>query len=188
MERISGMDISNALQVEGAMNEPELAWLAEQASKNYRIVEVGCWQGRPTTVLADNTEGKVFAVDHWLGSEEHQEFLRDKPEDYVLKLWEKNLRYHLASHKVYKIQGYSHIIAAHWLKNKQLFDMVFIDASHDYANVKRDIQCWEPLVIKGGTLCGHDYGYPPVTKAVQELVPGVQSHHSIWYTEVYRLR
>ena len=36
-------------------------------------------------------------------------------------------------------------------------DMVFIDASHNYSSVKRDIKIAQRLCRRGGTLCGHDY-------------------------------
>jgi hypothetical protein len=36
-------------------------------------------------------------------------------------------------------------------------DLVFIDAAHDYANVKADIEAWHGKVRPGGWLSGHDY-------------------------------
>lgn len=51
-------------------------------------------------------------------------------------------------------------------------DLVFIDAAHDYASVKQDIEAWHPLVRPGGILCGHDYGhrrYTGVKQAVDEF-------------------
>ncbi len=51
-------------------------------------------------------------------------------------------------------------------------DLVYIDALHDYDNVKVDIDRWLPKVREGGILCGHDYGLsvcPGVTRAVHDF-------------------
>ena len=37
------------------------------------------------------------------------------------------------------------------------FDMVYIDASHFYEEVLKDIRAWKPKVRPGGILGGHDY-------------------------------
>lgn len=47
--------------------------------------------------------------------------------------------------------------------------MVYIDAVHDYENVKADMSYWFPIVANGGVLAGHDYWYQPVANAVNEF-------------------
>jgi hypothetical protein len=47
-------------------------------------------------------------------------------------------------------------------------DFLFIDASHLYENVKRDIENWYPKMKKNSTIAGHDYD-TGVQQAVDEF-------------------
>lgn len=54
------------------------------------------------------------------------------------------------------------------------FDLVFIDANHEYTHVKQDILSWLPKVRPGGILSGHDYApeipmFSGVKQAVDEI-------------------
>ena len=54
---------------------------------------------------------------------------------------------------------------------EQPLDFVFIDGNHSYEYVKQDIKLWEPKVVSGGIVSGHDYGsgfHTGVQKAVDE--------------------
>jgi predicted O-methyltransferase YrrM len=53
------------------------------------------------------------------------------------------------------------------------FQAVYIDEVHEYANVLRDIRAWQPKIMLGGIICGHDYIERPaynfgVIRAVKE--------------------
>jgi predicted O-methyltransferase YrrM len=169
------------------MKTAELEWLAEKASKVQRIAEVGSWMGRSTTAMADNMEGSgvIIAVDTWRGSDELKSYFADKPEDFVYDIFCKNLKCHIESGRVSPLRLPS-VEAARELQanGKAGFDMVFIDASHDYENVKADIKAWKPLVRPGGLLCGHDWGHPPVVQAVRELLGTPKSSSTIWYAQI----
>lgn len=61
-------------------------------------------------------------------------------------------------------------------------DWVHLDARHDYASVKADIEAWLPKIRSGGWLSGDDYNedkWPEVVKAVGDLLPraAVWSNH-----------
>jgi predicted O-methyltransferase YrrM len=67
------------------------------------------------------------------------------------------------------------------------FDFVFIDASHDYANVKSDIETWMPKVKPGGILGGDDYhdSWKGVFKAVDEKIKNQERNFlPAWYTKI----
>jgi Methyltransferase domain len=55
-------------------------------------------------------------------------------------------------------------------------DVVFLDGSHEYEAVRRDILAWMPRIKSGGMLAGHDINdhYPGVGRAVHELCPGAE--------------
>lgn len=63
--------------------------------------------------------------------------------------------------------------AANLYKDESL-DFIFIDAAHDYASVKKDINAWFPKLKKEGIIAGHDYGtqFKGVDKAVHEFFYG----------------
>ena len=68
------------------------------------------------------------------------------------------------------------------------FDLVFIDADHEEASVRADIEAWRPKVRNGGgILSGHDYGWtnhPGVKAAVDALFGPVNHYESVWWLTV----
>jgi len=171
------MSIERSLPIPGWMNEPELYWLEAQARTHSCIVEVGCWMGRSTRTLVDNTPGIVYAVDTWRGSEEHRGDFVGKDPDWVYDAFKANMA---DRDNVHVMRMTSLEAAEKW--SGATFDMVFIDAAHDYDSIRADILAWKPLVH--GLLCGHDHGHPPITRAVAELLPGAGSTVGIWHVEL----
>jgi predicted O-methyltransferase YrrM len=49
-------------------------------------------------------------------------------------------------------------------------DFFFIDASHTYKNVKRDLVSWIPKLKENAWMVGHDINYPSVETAVKEII------------------
>ena len=69
---------------------------------------------------------------------------------------------------------------ARFIKNGSL-DFVFIDADHTEAGFRRDLLAWTPKVRAGGTVLGHDWGWPTVRRVLDELCPGWQAHdEEVW--------
>jgi len=171
----------------------------EEAAKHFpagsSFVEVGTYLGRSLCSLGEVVQlsGKRFAVigiDTCRGS---------GPEGPAGK------NYHGAAveqgggtfagtlHKNVIDCGYGDLISliiADSLAASRLFadgslEWVHLDARHDYASLKADIEAWLPKVKRGGWLSGDDYDelkWPEVIKAVEDLLPGARS----WSTQQWR--
>jgi len=181
------MDIRDAMKIDGWMSPLELAWLAQWAKVSSNIVEIGSFQGRSTKALVQNTKGTVTAIDSW---NEDPTLSREiavagnrintvMPPNYLYEEFMRNLGEHT---NLTVMRGKSLDAAASM--NGDKFDMIFIDASHDYAAVKADIEAWKPKLAPGGVLCGHDFDpvkWPDVVRAVNELLPEAKlAVDSIW--------
>jgi hypothetical protein len=175
--------IDKALGIPGWMSEPELTWLAQQAKDKQFIVEFGCYLGRSTRALADNTDGVIYAVDPWDGTYYNDDgSIADWINTNVLDVFVGNLKEYIDSGKVVPVKEFS------WAF-RPIFkaDMVFIDGDHRYHEVKNDIVHALAIVKSGGIISGHDYSHytwPGVKQAVDELLGTVKHCDSIWWTKI----
>lgn len=162
MATVATMNLDRALKIDGWMAQQELEWLALQASHHRCIVELGSYLGRSTRAMCDNTRGLVVAIDDFHGPREIAMTERHTIYDRFLANMAgcDNLMVIRADHATAKL-----------LPGLDA-DMIFIDGSHEYADVKRDILKWMPQVAPGGLLCGHDARSAPVIRAVRELLDG----------------
>lgn len=180
------MNIERALETPGFMAEIELEYLATLASTSKSIVEIGSWQGRSARAMADNTEGVIFCVDTWADNA-----YGSAPAEMTCHpewLWNEFRKTHadtIASRKVLTQRSDSVVGAVMAAASGFVFDMIFIDAGHNYEDVVADINAWKPLLREGGIICGHDYAkyHPGVMKAVNEFIPKYRLVGTIWSTE-----
>lgn len=147
--------------------------IVDRAQDGQRFVEVGCWKGKSVVCLGVEIINSqkcitVDAIDTWEGSEEH---LNVESPFYEPLLKQKDGLY---NHFLKNIEPLKQIIrpvrmnsvdAAQTYDNSSL-DFVFVDASHDYENVIKDIRAWLPKIKVNGVLAGHDIIHPPVKQAV----------------------
>ena len=179
------MNITKALSIDGWMAENELECLANLASNSKQIAEIGSWMGRSTAALAANTTGSVHAIDTWAGSAETVHYLQlaGKTPQWLLETFKQNTSEfnNIVTHQMTSIEG-----AKYFSEGNHIFDLIFIDAAHDYTSVKNDILAWKPLLSKNGIICGHDYtsGWPGTVQAVNELITKFHVVGTIWISEV----
>lgn len=135
-----------------------------------QIVEVGCWLGRSTSYIARLCHARgatLTCVDTWAGSSDR--FDAAYREQLAGRDIEAEFRAHLTALGVTpQIRREPSLTTAQSFLPGSV-DLVFLDASHDYAAVAADLAAWRPTLRPKGVLAGHDFGerHPGVVAAVE---------------------
>jgi len=152
------------------------------------ILEVGSWKGASALHMAalqrnmGRADSEIVCVDTCLGS---LEFWTDRSDGERYR--SLNLRYGyptvyytflsnvLAAHEQEVITPFpiTSAIAARFFAQRGLsFDVIYIDGSHDEADVAADLASYWPLVRFGGVMFGDDYDnfWPGVKRSVNSFV------------------
>lgn len=153
--------------------------MVEHFPDNSHFVEIGSWKGRSSSYMAveilnSNKKIKFDCVDTWEGSLEHTDvnspFFIQELVDNKDWLYYEFLKNTLPVRDMINPIRLSSLESAKLYPDRSL-DFVFIDASHEYEDVKQDILSWYPKVKKGGYIAGHDYTtFDGVQKAVDEII------------------
>jgi len=129
------------------------------------IAEIGVYKGRCTAMwniilINSGIKYNYDAIDNFIGSKEHIKNI-----DYYSEAL-SNLS--CIINKINLIKNDS--VAQSKTYPDEYFDIVYIDASHEYEDVKADILSWFPKVKVGGFFCGDDFihSWPGVKRAVKE--------------------
>lgn len=149
---------------------------------NAVCAEVGVYLGRSVAYLAERLRYKacrIYAIDLWSGEVSSKEALHQRSTDLShFDHFKRNMG-DLGLDNVYPVVSDSAEAAAQFSDSSM--DFVFIDASHDYNSVRRDILAWWPKVKLGGILAGHDYDFPSVRSAVwNTLGQQVTPTETVW--------
>lgn len=145
------------------------------------FVEVGCWQGRSTMVLANAIFPQVLhCVDHWKGDLTSPDTgvspqlaaSRDVQAEFVHNM-------NTATHGNYRIFNMDWEAYAASRRGPE-FAFVHLDAAHDYESVYKQVLWFNTHLVEGGMLVGDDYSHPGVYKAVNELLPGHMELSGLW--------
>lgn len=160
-----------------------------------RFIEVGTYLGRSLCSLAEVVErsGKnihVIGIDTCRGS--GPEGAREK--DYhASAVADGGGTFAGALHRNVLDCGFGEnitLIISDSLSAAQLFsdaslEWVHLDARHDYASVRADVEAWLPKVKASGWLSGDDYDeqkWPEVVKAVADTLPAA----TLWSNQQWR--
>jgi len=162
--------------------------MVKRFPNNSTFIEIGSWKGQSAAymvveIINSKKDIKFICVDTWNGSIEHQSY--DEISD-LYNIFKNNM----SPFKSYYTDLRLPSVEASKLFNDNSIDFIFIDASHEYEDVKNDIIHWLPKVKKNGILSGHDYwadsdSWPGVKKAVNELLKNTKhTNEGCWIYEV----
>ena|SRR5215469_17388112 len=134
--------------------------IARLAPKRGGIAEIGVWKGRSFCCLiqalqAAHKEPFLYAVDTFMGSEEHQP-MQQSPLDLQ---WEFKANVIATRYPYWMLMATDSTSAARYISDDSL-SAVFIDASHKQEHVEHDIITWTPKLRSNGIIAGHDYTSP----------------------------
>lgn len=129
-------------------------------------IEVGSWLGCSTRFIANllPETGKLYAVDTWLGSNE-EAHLHDPRLSQLYHIFLSNVKHAGLEEKIIPIRMKS-LEAAKALNIKA--DFIYIDASHETADVYQDILAWNDHLTQNGVICGDDWQWNSVRIAVEQ--------------------
>jgi predicted O-methyltransferase YrrM len=179
------LNLDRARSIVGWMTDPELEFLAKTARNSDIIVEFGCYCGRSTRAMLDNTKALLFAVDPWVPEyyDKNGKPLNIlRPDAY--ECFRQNVSEYISSGQCEIIRCKSGEFPE---IGRGFASFVFIDADHRFEEVIRDIHLARKLVAKGGIIAGHDYGrddWPGVKQAVDLIFPESQKVASIWWVKM----
>jgi predicted O-methyltransferase YrrM len=158
--------------IKGLITLPEgvfLYKLANSLPTHSIIVELGCYRGLSTVFLLSgikNKKGFLYSIDPFEDNVDQQIKLVNRYDNaYYKKVELRGINKKCTLDQVRRkiknkgfknfklIQGYSFNVVKDW---KEKIDLLWIDASHNYKDVKRDFKQWSPFLKKGGFIAFHD--------------------------------
>jgi predicted O-methyltransferase YrrM len=168
----------------GWNSETESFEMAIRETNPKIIIEVGSWKGKSAIHMAKLApEAKILCIDTWLGSREmfglevgpdtEIERLHGWPQLYFT--FASNVVRHVGRERICPIPLPSAIAALVLGKIGFEADLIYIDGSHEYEDVLRDIDDYWPLLKSGGVMLLDDFTFPMVGKAVRERFPDAVS-------------
>jgi predicted O-methyltransferase YrrM len=142
------------------------------------VIEIGSFVGLSTVFFAERVK-KVYAVDPF-DAITRINYLHGEMKVAAEKQYENFLENTKGFDNIEVLQMTSEKAADH-LSMFLEADLIYIDGSHEYKDVKKDIEMWFPRAVK--ILCGDDYteSWPGVRKAVDECGRDVNKNQRVWY-------
>jgi hypothetical protein len=146
------------------------------------LLEVGAFAGDATEIFIENFY-KVKCVDPWENN--IGDITNYVNMDNVYECWKETTKKKVP--ELANVFSYKGTFREYYKKIKGIesYDMIYIDALHDYESVKADIERAKKLIVPGGIIAGHDYcdRFPGVMRAVDEAFgrPDCVTSDTSWF-------
>ena len=146
--------------------------------------EIGVEQGKFSEYLLKTVPNlKLYCIDFW----KYYRLWRGMKRQWRQDAYYEEVKKKLAPYDCEIIKATS-MDAVKNFKDESL-DFVYIDANHNYENVKEDLREWSKKVRKGGIVCGDDYhkfpsGNDGVIRGLDEYIK--DNNIKPWFTFFYK--
>ncbi|MBU3615459.1 class I SAM-dependent methyltransferase [Polynucleobacter sp. Latsch14-2] len=149
-----------------------------------KIADVGVWKGQSTIFMAEicrelGLDAKIYAIDTFLGSPEHWNTARTDGMFESLKLSNGYPRLYYTFLNNVLASGVEGMIipVPNTSANAQVifkrmnikFDLIHIDAAHEFKPVLDDLEIYWEILNGGGILVGDDWPWEGVQKAAEHF-------------------
>lgn len=159
---VPGTEFSEINGVMGFMVPGDVQFLMVKAATLPRggtIVEIGSFMGLSSILMAQtllrtgNHQARIYSVDTWEGSPEHQELdaIKDRK---LFDIFKDNIQKAGISSFIHPIRK-SSTIAFEDFEDGSI-DLLFVDGDHSFEGCYSDLVYWFPKLRTGGVLIGHD--------------------------------
>ena len=169
-------------EIDGWLSDGEgelLYELAKGVPSGQAIVELGSWKGKSTVWLAKGTEAgqrnKVYSIDPHSGSKAHV----SEGEMNTYTAFLTNLTKAGVQATVVPLVTTSDKAARRW---REGVGLLWVDASHEYEDVKHDFLAWKHHLLPGAVVALHDCDKPGPAQVVEEYL-----NHSGDFTIIQRV-
>lgn len=147
--------------------------LVKTLPRGARVAELGTFQGRSSVAIAGVLPegGELHCVDHFEGALLQPGQVKPPLPEIVranLAALEANLKAFGLTARVKVHVGRTVDVAPRFAEAS--LHLLLVDAGHDYASVRADLETWYPKLVPGGFLVCDDYEekWPGVVRAVDE--------------------
>ena len=155
-------------------------WLSDHFNKTRELslLEIGSYKGESTSIFASTgLFNKIYCMDPFEGNEIALDELNDTWDEVKKEFFINTRHWDYINH----IQDFSYNQVHNY--SDGYFDIIYIDASHKYEDVKNDLTMYLPKCKH--IIGGHDFQveHPGVIQAVDEIVgkPDFLGYDGSWF-------